>query len=145
MIMKIIVSGHINKGQMATLLKKNEPPKAFRVTKLIGFYRLDHPEVDSAKAGDIVGIAGAENPFVGDTVAGLEGGAVFAQPLDHVFELLVNHHCGLDQDDDREHHQNRNSHQHVVHQRSPSVPVGLTLIDRLFFSTIVTMVPLVMA
>jgi len=65
-----ILNGSVKKGQPVALanLKETKIAKAVRIDKFSG---LGKTEVDEAKAGDIVSIAGLEGVEVGDTVCGI--------------------------------------------------------------------------
>jgi len=67
-----ILNGQISIGQPFTLMKRDGRKIAYRVTKLYGFFGLERREVEKARAGDIVAVAGADEIFVGDTVAASE-------------------------------------------------------------------------
>ncbi|MDR2772006.1 MAG: translational GTPase TypA [Elusimicrobiota bacterium] len=66
-----ILNGTIKKGQAVALANANnvKQSKAVRIDKFLG---LGKEEVEEAKAGDIVSIAGLENVEVGDTVCSLD-------------------------------------------------------------------------
>jgi len=76
-----IFRGEINVGDTVTLNKLDGTTKNFRVTQLFGFFGLERREIESAKAGDIVAVAGFEDIFVGETVT----------PTDHLEPLPVLH------------------------------------------------------
>lgn len=63
-----IYRGKISVGQQVVLIKQDGSMKSFRVTKLFGFMGLKRIEVEEAKAGDIVAVAGMEDINVGETV-----------------------------------------------------------------------------
>ena len=63
-----ISKGKIAKGQSVTLVRP-EGNVNFRVTQLQGFVGLSRREIDSAKAGDIVTVAGCADVTVGQTFA----------------------------------------------------------------------------
>ncbi|MFA6583938.1 MAG: translational GTPase TypA [Elusimicrobiaceae bacterium] len=63
-----IVAGNINKGQSVLLLKPDGKQVSCKVMRLEKFAGLARQEVDSAKAGDIVAIAGLEGVNIGDTI-----------------------------------------------------------------------------
>jgi GTP-binding protein len=67
-----IHNGRIGRNQPFTLLKPDGKAIPYRVTKLYGFVGLQRREIESAEAGDIVALAGAEEVHVGDTVAAAE-------------------------------------------------------------------------
>lgn len=64
-----IFNGKIKKGEEVTLVKANGEKINGRITKLMGFLGLDRMEIEEAKAGDIVAVAGFEALNVGDTIA----------------------------------------------------------------------------
>lgn len=68
-----VFRGTIKVGQQVALMKNDGSVKKFRVTKLFGFIGLKRMEIDSAKAGDVVAVAGMEDINVGETVC----------PVDH--------------------------------------------------------------
>ncbi|UOQ43804.1 translational GTPase TypA [Halobacillus salinarum] len=63
-----VFNGTIKVGQQVSLMKKDGFVKKFRITKLFGFIGLKRIEIDEAKAGDIIAIAGLEDINVGETV-----------------------------------------------------------------------------
>ena len=76
-----IFRGEINVGENVSLNKLDGTTKTFRVTQLFGFFGLERREIETAKAGDIVAIAGFEDIFVGETVT----------PTDHIDPLPALH------------------------------------------------------
>ncbi len=64
-----IFNGKVKKGDQVTLIKADGEKINGRITKLLGFLGLDRIEIDEAKAGDIVAVAGFEALDVGDTIA----------------------------------------------------------------------------
>ncbi|SDM87963.1 translational GTPase TypA [Sediminibacillus halophilus] len=63
-----IFRGSIKVGQQVALMKKDGSVKSFRVSKLFGFIGLKRIEIEEAKAGDIIALAGMEDINVGETV-----------------------------------------------------------------------------
>ncbi|WP_026571391.1 MULTISPECIES: translational GTPase TypA [Sediminibacillus] len=63
-----IFRGSIKVGQQVALMKKDGSVKSFRVTKLFGFIGLKRIEIEEARAGDIIALAGLEDINVGETV-----------------------------------------------------------------------------
>ncbi|MDC3417053.1 translational GTPase TypA [Aquibacillus salsiterrae] len=63
-----VFRGAIKVGQQVSLMKKDGSVKNFRVTKLFGFIGLKRIEIQEAKAGDIIAVAGMEDINVGETV-----------------------------------------------------------------------------
>ncbi|MBL7666132.1 MAG: translational GTPase TypA [Bacteriovoracaceae bacterium] len=67
-----IKRGKIAKNQMATMMKKNDFKKNFRVTSISIFSGLGQALVEEVEAGEIAIISGFEEPEIGDTVCGTE-------------------------------------------------------------------------
>ncbi|MFQ3546139.1 translational GTPase TypA [Halobacillus rhizosphaerae] len=63
-----VFNGRIKVGQQVSLMKKDGSVKNFRVSKLFGFIGLKRIEIEEAKAGDIIALAGLEDINVGETV-----------------------------------------------------------------------------
>ncbi|QTM98089.1 translational GTPase TypA [Sediminibacillus dalangtanensis] len=63
-----IFRGSIKVGQQVALMKKDGSVKSFRVSKLFGFIGLKRIEIEEARAGDIIALAGMEDINVGETV-----------------------------------------------------------------------------
>ncbi len=63
-----VFNGQIKVGQQVSLMKKDGSVKNFRVSKLFGFIGLKRIEIEEAKAGDIIALAGLEDINVGETV-----------------------------------------------------------------------------
>ncbi len=63
-----IFNGVIKKNQSVMVAKANGETIKGRISKLIGFNGLDRVDIDEAKSGDIVAIAGFEALDVGDSV-----------------------------------------------------------------------------
>ncbi|HLS07457.1 GTP-binding protein, partial [Lentibacillus sp.] len=63
-----VVRGTISVGQLVVVLKKDGSQKSFRISKLFGFIGLKRVEIQEAKAGDIVAIAGMDDINVGETI-----------------------------------------------------------------------------
>lgn len=63
-----VFNGSIKVGQQVSLMKKDGSVKNFRVSKLFGFIGLKRVEIEEAKAGDIIALAGLEDINVGETV-----------------------------------------------------------------------------
>lgn len=64
----LVKSGNIKVNQMVSCVRLDGSIKQFRVQKLFGFLGLKRIEIESAKAGDIVAIAGLADISVGETV-----------------------------------------------------------------------------
>ncbi|WP_163529219.1 translational GTPase TypA [Halobacillus ihumii] len=63
-----VFRGSIKVGQQVSLMKKDGSVKNFRVSKLFGFIGLKRIEIEEARAGDIIALAGMEDINVGETV-----------------------------------------------------------------------------
>ncbi|MCR6096351.1 translational GTPase TypA [Salipaludibacillus agaradhaerens] len=63
-----VFRGTIRKGDQASLVKRDGSIKTFRISKLFGFLGLKRLEIDEAKAGDLIAIAGIEDIMVGETI-----------------------------------------------------------------------------
>ncbi len=63
-----VARGTLERGATVVRVPESGPPDRFRVTKLLGPRGLDRVELDSARAGDIVLIAGIDAIEVGDTI-----------------------------------------------------------------------------
>lgn len=64
----LVKSGNIKVNQMVSCVRLDGTIKQFRVQKLFGFIGLKRIEIDTAKAGDIIAIAGLADISVGETV-----------------------------------------------------------------------------
>lgn len=67
-----IARGQIQLGQTVAVMKRDGQVERARITKLFGFEGLRRIELEEAKAGDIVAIAGISEITVGETVCTLE-------------------------------------------------------------------------
>ncbi|MDR3195875.1 MAG: translational GTPase TypA [Endomicrobium sp.] len=69
-----ILNGCVKKGQTIALVndKNIDSPKVTKAVRIDKFYGLGKQEVEEAKAGDIVSIAGLEGVEVGDTACGID-------------------------------------------------------------------------
>lgn len=63
-----VFRGHIKIGDEVALTKLDGSVKNYRVTKLFGFFGLDRQEIKEAKAGDLIGVSGFDDIFVGETI-----------------------------------------------------------------------------
>ncbi|KDN58080.1 MULTISPECIES: translational GTPase TypA [Exiguobacterium] len=63
-----VFRGKIKVGESVSLCKTDGSIKQLRVTKLFGYFGLKRVEIDEAKAGDLIAIAGMEDINVGETV-----------------------------------------------------------------------------
>lgn len=64
----LVKSGEIKVNQMVSCVRLDGSKKQFRIQKLFGFLGLKRIEIESAKAGDIIAIAGLADISVGETV-----------------------------------------------------------------------------
>jgi len=64
-----VFNGVVKKGDSVVLIKADGEKIKGRVTKLMGFRGLERIEIDLARAGDIIAIAGFEALDIGDTIA----------------------------------------------------------------------------
>ncbi|MBA1434326.1 translational GTPase TypA [Bombilactobacillus bombi] len=74
-----VFRGKIKIGDQVSVLKLDGSKQNFRVTKMFGFFGLKRVEIQEAKAGDLIGLSGMEDIFVGETVA----------PVDHPEALPI--------------------------------------------------------
>lgn len=63
-----IKRGKVQAGQQVSVVARNGQVEKYRITKLFGFQGLKRMEIQEAKMGDIIGIAGLGKINVGDTV-----------------------------------------------------------------------------
>jgi GTP-binding protein len=63
-----ITRGVAKKGMQTVIVKPDGSKRNVKIAQLLGFHGLDRNEVDSATAGDIVGIVGIENISISDTI-----------------------------------------------------------------------------
>ena len=63
-----VARGTIKIGDSVTVMKLDGTNQSFRVTKLFGFIGLDRVEIEEAKAGDLIAVAGMDDINVGETV-----------------------------------------------------------------------------
>ena len=82
-----VFNGKVKKGENVTLVKADGEKVNGRITKLLGFIGLERIEIEEAKAGDIVAVAGFESLDVGDTIADSEN-PVALDPL-HIEEPTI--------------------------------------------------------
>ena len=64
-----VVSGRLQAGKQAALLKKGEPAGLFGLSQVYTYQGLQRLSADEVKAGDIAAVAGVEDAFIGDTLA----------------------------------------------------------------------------
>lgn len=69
-----VFRGTIRKGDQAVVIHRDGSVKKFRVSKLFGYLGLKRLEIEEAKAGDLIAIAGIEDINVGETIC----------PVDHI-------------------------------------------------------------
>ncbi len=67
-----IVSGSVKKGQRLTCIHVNGKREQGNVTAIFSHEGLEKIQVESANAGDIVGISGFEDVFIGETITSKE-------------------------------------------------------------------------
>ena len=82
-----ILQGKIKLNQFVSCIRTDKSAKDFRIQKLFGFLGLNRLEIEEAVAGDIVGIAGLPDIYVGETVT--EFGLREGLPLIRVGEPTV--------------------------------------------------------
>ena len=63
-----VFRGKIKVGEQVSLCKTDGTVKQLRVTKLFGYFGLKRVEIEEAKAGDLIAVAGMEDINVGETV-----------------------------------------------------------------------------
>ncbi len=63
-----IQRGTINNGALVSCARRDGTVKQFKIQKVIGYFGLKKQEIESAKAGDIVAIAGLPDIYVGETI-----------------------------------------------------------------------------
>ncbi len=66
-----IARGEIKVGQMVSCVRLDGSTKQFRIQKLFGFMGIKRQEIESAQAGEIIGISGLPDISVGETVCEL--------------------------------------------------------------------------
>ena len=63
-----IFSGTARRGETVAVLRRDAPPFTTKITKLFTFDGLDRVDVDEARCGEIVAVAGVEGISIGDTI-----------------------------------------------------------------------------
>jgi len=63
-----ITRGVAKKNMQAVLVNSDGSKRNAKISQLLGFHGLDRHEIDSAAAGDIVGVVGIENISISDTI-----------------------------------------------------------------------------
>lgn len=74
-----VFRGKIKVGDQVALIKLDGTVQKFRVSQLYGYFGLQREEIEEAKAGDLIAIAGMGDIFVGETIT----------PFDHQDALPV--------------------------------------------------------
>jgi GTP-binding protein len=64
-----IHNGTIRAGQTAALIRDDGSIKRSRISKLLGFQGLQRVEIEEARAGDLVAVAGFDEVNIGETIA----------------------------------------------------------------------------
>lgn len=64
-----IHNGTIRAGQSAALVREDGSIKRSRISKLLGFQGLQRVEIEEARAGDLVAVAGFDEVNIGETIA----------------------------------------------------------------------------
>ena len=67
-----IVNGEINSNEMVSLIKADSSVQRGKIVKLFGFKDLGRVEIENAKAGDIVAIAGFADIQIGETISSID-------------------------------------------------------------------------
>ena len=87
-----ITKGKITVGEQVSVIRVDGSVKQFKIQKLLGFMGLRRVEILEAHAGDIVGIAGLEDIFVGETIT--KGDISLRLPLINISEPTVQMNFG---------------------------------------------------
>ncbi len=66
-----IYNGKISTGQEVAQITRDGQINKFKVSSLMTFVGLDRAEITEASTGDIVAVAGVQNPIIGETIADL--------------------------------------------------------------------------
>lgn len=67
-----IVNGTVENNRQASLIKRNGEISRARISKIIGFKGLERIYLETAHAGDIIGIAGFPEVQIGETISSIE-------------------------------------------------------------------------
>ena len=79
-----ITKGHLKVNEMVKCCRADGTFKDFRIQKLFGYYGLKRIEIEEAKYGDIVAIAGLPDIMVGETICNMD--VTDPLPLLHIDE-----------------------------------------------------------
>ena len=79
-----ITKGHIKVNEMVKCCRADGTFKDFRIQKLFGYFGLKRIEIEEAKYGDIVAIAGLPDIMVGETICNLD--VTDSLPMLHIDE-----------------------------------------------------------
>ncbi len=63
-----VTRGIAKKNMQATLINSDGSKRNVKISQLLGFHGLERYEIDSAAAGDIIGVVGIENISISDTI-----------------------------------------------------------------------------
>ena len=67
-----VFRGKLSGGDSVAHIGRDGVPTTHRIEKLFVFHGLDRREVQEAKAGDIIAVAGVSGVSIGDTIASVE-------------------------------------------------------------------------
>jgi len=79
-----VANGTIKTGQDITVIHADSSKENFKITKILGFSGLQRVEIDSARAGQLIAVAGIETINIGETIA--DKANPIALPIIHVDE-----------------------------------------------------------
>ncbi len=82
-----VTRGIAKKNMQATLINSDGSKRNVKISQLLGFHGLERHEIDSAAAGDIIGVVGIENISISDTIC--DPSSVIALPPLSVDEPTV--------------------------------------------------------
>ena len=82
-----ITKGSVKVGEMVSCIRIDGTVKNFKIQKIVGFLGLKKIEITEAFAGDIIGIAGLADIYVGETIT--KGGIDERLPLIEISEPTV--------------------------------------------------------
>ncbi|BDR59390.1 translational GTPase TypA [Xylocopilactobacillus apicola] len=63
-----VFRGKVKIGDEVALTKLDGSVKNYRVTKLFGFFGLNRQDIQEAQAGDLIGVSGFDDIFIGETI-----------------------------------------------------------------------------